>query len=177
VPRDAYLAVGWQGWLRDLTAGRTVARLAPRGFVLLRRAQLVGVSQHDLAFGTHPADLRRLLQPEASLVITDGPRGGQLLRDGSNGEEESWPYGAIAAQVEVDPTGAGDVFLAAFLASTVRPSIVSDGHPDVGRRLAFAAAAASLLIEGPGLMGVPDVAAVRARVGFRRRHLPASGSA
>ena len=67
-------------------------------------------------------------------------------------------YPAIPSGPIVDPTGAGDVFLAAWLAATINPAIA-----DPDDALTFAAAAASLTIEGPGLLGVPDLAAVRAR--------------
>lgn len=166
VPGDVFVTVGWQGWLRELVAGATVVRRPPMGSAIVRRADMVGVSQHDLATGMGPADLRRLLQPDASLVITDGERGGRLLRRFRDGGEERWDYQAIPPDTEVDPTGAGDAFLGALLASIVRPSIVPVRDPDLGQDLAFAAAAASLVIEGSGLLGVMDLAAVQAR--FRR---------
>jgi Sugar kinases, ribokinase family len=168
VPSDVYLSVGWQGLLRDLSAGRIVTRRAPASSPLLRRADLVGVSHHDLAPGTRLADLCRLLQPGASLVITEGAGGGHLRRTGRDGASEEVRYEAIAPDCEVDPTGAGDTFLGALLASIVHPLIVRGGQADAGLDLDFAAAAASLVIEGPGLLGVPDLAAVGAR--YARRH-------
>jgi sugar/nucleoside kinase (ribokinase family) len=57
------------------------------------------------------------------------------------------------------------VFLGALGAALVRPSILGPTM-DVASALAFASAAASLVIERPGLLGVPDLAAVLAR---RRR--------
>ncbi len=165
IPERAILAVGWQGWLRELVAGRTVERRPPSASALLRRADLVGTSRHDLAPAARPADLRGFLRPEARLLLTDGHRGGQLTRAGREGLEESWPYEAIAPDLEVDPTGAGDTFLGALLASLVRPALVPDGERDPGQQLAFAASAASLVIERPGLLGVPDLAAVLARCG------------
>jgi sugar/nucleoside kinase (ribokinase family) len=163
VPEAAFVVVGWQGWLRALVAGAVVERQPPAPSAPLRRANLVGVSRHDLAPGTSVTALRGLLRPEAGLLVTDGDRGGELLRTDGDGIEERWRYDAVAPAVEVDPTGAGDVFLAALLAATVRPSIVPEAGRDPGRALAFAAAAASLVLEGPGLLGVPDLTAVRAR--------------
>jgi sugar/nucleoside kinase (ribokinase family) len=173
VPAEAVLAVGWQGWVRALVAGRTVERTRPAPSDVLRRADLVGVSRHDLPPGTRPADLRRLLGPGASLLLTDGDQGGQLLRD-RDGVDEAWRYEAVAVDAEVDPTGAGDTFLAALLAAAVRPSIVrpsiaAGDESDLGLNLAFAASAASLVVEGPGVFGVPDLAAVRARAERGRR--------
>ena len=165
VPDDAVLAVGWQGWLRELGAGNTVERRAPAPSAVLGRADLVGVSRHDLAPATGVADLRRFLRPEAGLLVTDGERGGQLLRPDRGKAPGSWRYAAIASDGEVDPTGAGDTFLAALLAALVRPTIVPDRADGLGGTLTFAAAAASLVIEGPGLLGVPALATVRHRYG------------
>jgi sugar/nucleoside kinase (ribokinase family) len=164
VPNHAFLTVGWQGWLRELAAGRTVERRAPRSSALLRRADLIGVSHHDLAPGTLASDLRRLLRAEAALVLTDGEHGGQLLRRGPHGADEDWRYDAIEPDLELDPTGAGDTFLGALLASLVRRSTAPAALADLGPDLAFAAAAASLVIEQPGLLGVPDLDAVQARL-------------
>jgi sugar/nucleoside kinase (ribokinase family) len=173
VPNGAFVALGWQGWLRELEAGRKVERRPPRSTELLRRADVVAVSLHDLAPGTRTADLRRLLRTDASLVLTDGQRGGRLVRRLSGGVEEEWPYEAIEPDLEHDPTGAGDAFLAAFVASVVRRSIAPRAEGDPGPDLAFAAAAASLVIERPGLSGVPELPAVEQRLA---RH-PQSGSA
>jgi sugar/nucleoside kinase (ribokinase family) len=174
VADGAFLAIGWQGWLRELKTGKTVERRAPTSSALLRRADLVGVSHHDLAIGTRPADLLSLLRADASLVLTDGERGGQLLRQGPGGAGEGWGYGAIEPDLELDPTGAGDTFLGALLASFVRhPAQPAAVAADPGPQLAFAAAAASLVIERPGLLGVPDLTAVEARL-ERRRPVAAS---
>jgi sugar/nucleoside kinase (ribokinase family) len=164
VPDDALLAVGWQGWLRVLLAGRTVERRPPQSSALLRRADLVGASHHDLAPGADASDLRLLLRADAVLVLTDGEHGGRLIRRRRGGTAEEWRYGAIEPNVELDPTGAGDVFLGALLASFVRRSAAPAVEPDLAPDLAFAAAAASLVIEEPGLLGVPDLASVQTRL-------------
>lgn len=172
VPPAALVVLGWQGWLRDLVAGREVERRAPEPSALLWRSDLVGVSRHDLVPGTRAADLRSLLRPGAGLLVTDGERGGRLLRPGGDGTMRAWRYEAIPPDVEVDPTGAGDTFLGALVAAFLRPMAGNDAEPAEGPALAFAAAAASLVIERPGLVGVPDLAAVlersrRGRPGWR----------
>ena len=48
IPADAHLAIAWQGFLRELTAGEQVRRRSPRSSAILRRADLVGVSHHDV---------------------------------------------------------------------------------------------------------------------------------
>jgi sugar/nucleoside kinase (ribokinase family) len=147
-----------------------VERRPPRPSALLRRADLVGVSHHDLEPEADVSDLRRLLGADAILVLTDGEHGGRLSRTGPDGAGEAWRYEAIQPDVELDPTGAGDVFLGALLASFVRRSAASAVDPDLAADLAFAAAAASLVIERAGLLGVPDLAAVQARLDRARSH-------
>ncbi len=165
VPAGAFLALGWQGSLRNLEAGREVTRRAPVRSPLLDRADIVGVSRHDLEPGTDAPGLLRFLRPGAQLLVTDGPAGGRLLRLGPDGRVVARGYAAVDPSWEVDPTGAGDVFLAALLCSIVRPEESGRAErrqpePD----LRFAAAAASFAVEAPGLHGVPDRRAVLARL-------------
>ena len=163
IPPRAMVVVGWQGWLRELTAGEPVRRRPPEPSPLLERADLIGVSRHDLAPMIGPAELRRLLRADAGLLITDGERGGTFYRPAADAVMRPLRYAAIAPDAEVDPTGAGDVFLGALTAALVRPSILGAAVPDLTASIAFAAAAASLVIERPGLLGVPDLVAVEAR--------------
>jgi sugar/nucleoside kinase (ribokinase family) len=72
-------------------------------------------------------------------------------------------YPAIPPPAIVDPTGAGDVFLAALLAARAEPRLVG-GRLDRHYDLKLGAAVASLVLERPGLLGVPDRAAVRSRM-------------
>jgi sugar/nucleoside kinase (ribokinase family) len=58
---------------------------------------------------------------------------------------------------EVDPTGAGDVFAAAFL---IEYNLTGDPRHST----AFACCAASFAVERPGLTGIPDRAAVENRL-------------
>lgn len=156
VPEGAYLAFGWQGILRELVAGRRVSRRAPVASALVARADLVGVSHHDLAVGTRLAALCEFLHRGADLIVTEGREGGLLIRVGEDGTRETFRYPPAATDGELDPTGAGDVFLAALLATAIRSD--GAGRPGSRPRLdpAFAAAAGSLVVEGPGLSAVPD---------------------
>jgi sugar/nucleoside kinase (ribokinase family) len=163
VPPDGYLAVGWQGMLRDLAPEARVERRAPSPSALLRRADLVGVSRHDVAAETTLSDLAAFLKPGADLMVSEGSRGGLLVRIGPDGPGATVRYRPTAADRETDATGAGDTFLAALLTSILRPAIVGRAG---GRRtpdLQFAAAAGSLVVEDVGLMAVPDRAAVLQR--------------
>jgi hypothetical protein len=76
------------------------------------------------------------------IVVTRAERGATVYKAG-----ESCDYPARPAQ-QVDPTGAGDVFAAAFL---IRLAEVSD--PCEAAR--FANAVASFSIEGAGIQGIP----------------------
>ncbi len=60
IPDRAHLAVAWQGFLRDLVAGKRVTRRPPRPSAILRRADLVGVSHHDVAPETPVTALREI---------------------------------------------------------------------------------------------------------------------
>jgi len=179
VPPDAYLALGWQGFLRDLAPGQRVVRRTPGPSPLLRRADLVGVSHHDVVSGTSLATLAGFLHPGADLLVTEGGLGGLLVRVGEDDAREVFRYLPTATDRETDPTGAGDTFLAALLASVLRPAIVGRRRSRRSPDLRFAAAAGSLAVEGPGLAAVPDRAAVvvrRARERIRRAVLPSEVS-
>jgi sugar/nucleoside kinase (ribokinase family) len=170
------VALGWQGLLRTLFAGDAVRTSPPASSPLVQAARLVVVSREDVAPGTQPEDLMALLQSDATLAWTEGVAGGLVLTRGEGGGMlRSQRYPAIPSDRVVDPTGAGDVFLAAMLAVLLQPSLAeglagsSDagsgdaGPGDAGPGARFAAAAASLVVEAPGLAGVPDLAATRRR--------------
>jgi sugar/nucleoside kinase (ribokinase family) len=175
IPPDAFVGVAWQGFLRHLADGERVTRLPPVASPLIRRADLVGVSHHDVDPATPLPALLDLLKPGAALLITQGDEGGLLVSLGVDGPTETFRYLPTRTDGEVDPTGAGDTFLAALLASAIRPSIVGPRRRHDRLDLRFAAAAGSLVVEGPGLSGVPDRAAVlrrRVRERVRRAIFP-----
>lgn len=163
IPPGASLAVAWQGLLRDLMAGTRVHRRAPRRSAVIDRAELVGVGRDDVGNEVTTETLTRLLRPGASLILTDGVRGGTWIGPGEAGSTETTSYAAIPPDVELDPTGAGDVVLAALHAAVLTPSITGAAYPDRQAVLRFAAAAGSLVIEGRGLAGVPDLDATLRR--------------
>ena len=75
----------------------------------------------------------------------------------------------------MDPTGAGDTFLAALLATVVHHTLGGRRRARAHPEIRFAAAAGSLVVEGPGLAGVPDRSATLARMvgnDVRRRVRP-----
>jgi sugar/nucleoside kinase (ribokinase family) len=155
------VALGWQGLLRRLVPGEDVERVAPGPQPLLAVADLVGVSSDDVDPKIRLSELVDLVRPGATLVVTRGDRGGTLLVSRRPKRSVLRAYPAIPSNEVVDPTGAGDVFLAAFVAATIDGGL---GLGELEARLSFAAAAASLAVERPGIEGVPTLEAVRRRV-------------
>jgi sugar/nucleoside kinase (ribokinase family) len=163
---EALVAVGWQGLLRELEAGQPVRHVAPRPDPIIRRADLVGLSRDDVDKSIALVELYGLLRRGASLAVTQGDHGG-LVVHGAHGdgpaELDLRHYPAIPSHAPVDPTGAGDVFLAALAAARIEPRLVG-GRIGQGFDLLLGAAAASLVLEGPGMFGVPLRDAVRDRM-------------
>lgn len=159
----AAVGLSWQGLLRTLAAGQPVERRPPAPSALLQRASLVGVSRTDLPPDIALARLEALVNPLAVLVLTNAECGGLIAAPARTHAVRRWrPYRAIAADRVADPTGAGDVFLAALLAARLAPWRL--GIQDSGEgAVRIAAAAASLTVEGLGLSGVPTRVAVLER--------------
>jgi len=175
IPGHATVGVAWQGMLREMVPGGDVQRVAPSQREILKRADLVGLSHLDVARDTSLGDLARFLHPGARLLVTQGGKGGLLVTTGDDGPVEVLRYLPTPTEHEVDPTGAGDTFLAALLAVLVRPSVAASPGQSLARALRFAAAAGSLAVEDIGLAGVPDQRAVlvrRARERVRRAVIP-----
>ncbi len=163
-PREATVAFGWQGILRRLGPGERVLPIAPGPSDLLRRANITGVSRHDLLHDLSFDGLRQLLGTPSELLLTSGERGGYLLELETGQRSRLVRYPAIPDRGVVDPTGCGDVMLAALLTARIA---LGAGAGHRGSPLLIAAAAASLNTEGIGLDGVPGRAAIRERLRHR----------
>jgi 1D-myo-inositol 3-kinase len=85
------------------------------------------------------------------LVATDGRHGATLFQHGFVERFPAYP------SHEVDPTGAGDVFAAAFLVDYHR-------HGDPRKAVDFANCVASLSIEHMGIAGIPTMEVVNERI-------------
>jgi sugar/nucleoside kinase (ribokinase family) len=153
---EARVGLGWQGLLRDFAAEGWVERVGPAVSPLIDRAGLVCASTDDL-IPDFDIDAVRRIASGATLVLTAGAEGG-LVIDG----KAMTRYPAVTAGPVRDATGAGDVFLATLMAAWL-----VTGNAVTQRSLRFAAAAASLAVEGVGLLGVPTKAAVAERLGRR----------
>jgi len=141
---DASVAAEAQGWLRGLGkdgAVRTVRWDAAAE--ALRSFQAIFLSAADVR-GQESA-MSEWVQRVPIGVVTAGRRGALLYVNGDRYEVR--PRRAA----EVDPTGAGDVFAATFLARYRR-----DGDP--WEAAEAATCAASLSVEGVGWSAVPDAA-------------------
>ncbi len=163
----ARVALGWQGLLRHVPRGGPVARRPPAPSPILARADLVVASRLDLDPGAKIDELGPLLRRGATLVVTDGDAGGEVWRVVGDRAKLARRYRAIPAAVVIDATGAGDAFLAGMVAARM-------GHPlgGSGRRgtdLRLAATLGSLAVEAPGVLGLPGLAAVAARLGASLR--------
>jgi len=153
---DAVGAVA-QGWLREIDASGAVT---PRQWEQARRdllgVHVVFLSEQDLPDAD--AGARELLRYVPLVALTRGWHGLTLLtRDGAHAVS-SLP------RTEVDPTGAGDVFAAAFL---VRYHEAGDPL----EAAAFAACAASCAVEGVGASSLGDRDEVLRRLQMRERLL------
>ena len=176
---DATVAVAWQGMLRRLVPGQRVQHVEPAERAILRRGDLVGLSHLDVDKDTTLGELSRLLHPGARLLVTQGGHGGLLVTTGEDGATETLRYLPTATENEVDPTGAGDTFLAALLTAFVRPGIGGSRVRSAASALRFAAAAGSLAVEDIGLAGVPnrtEVLVRRARERVRRAVVPSESA-
>jgi sugar/nucleoside kinase (ribokinase family) len=143
-----------QGFLRQAGADGRVSPLPPREWdaaPLLARVSVLFLSDEDLPAGTGvpPA----WLEAVPLTVITAGRHGARLYSRGR------WSRVPAHPSREVDPTGAGDSFAAAFL-------VALDEGVDPVEAARFAAVVASFTIESVG-----PQSPTREQVELRRRGL------
>lgn len=147
---ETLLGVTPQGWLRRWDADGLVRctrwHTAPQ---VLARADAMVLSREDV--GNDEAELRHYLELARLTAVTRSWQGASLFQQGV---ETTYPAFDIR---EVDPTGAGDVFAAAFF---IR--LYETRNPAEAAR--FANAAASFAIEGEGYSTIASRAAVEERL-------------
>lgn len=151
-----------QGWLRQTdAAGRVSSKPWTDPGPHLAGVHVLFLSQNDLPDPERRS--RELLAHVPIVALTRGTRGVTLLtRDG----EEHFP---TQPRAEIDPTGAGDVFATAFLVA------YAESH-DLSESAAFAACAASFVVEGVGASTVGDRPSVLRRMDERRRYLASNAN-
>ncbi len=146
-----------QGWLREADPnGRINPRRWTNAAACLEGVDILFLSQNDTPDAEKRS--RELLQHVPIVALTRGARGVTLLT--RNGEERF----STQPRPEVDPTGAGDVFAAAFLVSYVE-------RHDLPEAVAFASCAASFVVQGVGAATLGDRAAVVRRMQERREYI------
>jgi sugar/nucleoside kinase (ribokinase family) len=140
-----FVAVAAQGLLRRLEPGKDVRPVALESGPLLDRADALAMSPEDVVAGAPP--IRDWLRPGQQLLLTHGRRGALTLSMTSAGLSGRHAP-ALPVREAIDATGAGDTFIAAWLAARL---LVGDGW----RPLAVASAMASLAVTRVGLEAVP----------------------
>lgn len=144
----ALIGVTPQGWLREWDSGGmvSVAEWPEAGFILGRAGAAV-VSREDL--GGDEDRIEELVAAARILAVTEGADGVRIYW---NGDVRRFRPPDVT---EVDPTGAGDIFAAAFFFR-----LHSTRDPWEAARFATRLAAAS--VTRPGLSGVPTPAEIEA---------------
>jgi sugar/nucleoside kinase (ribokinase family) len=160
-PGDACVAFAWQGALRTLIPGERVRPMDPGPSAIVRRADILSVSRHDIPGGLALRRIGGWMAPMSELLLTAGSLGGLLVRFESGGIVAVRAYPSVPAPVEIDPTGAGDTMLAGLVAARVVAGPEARVH---ARDLHLGALAASLLVEGPGMDSVPTSSRIRRRI-------------
>lgn len=147
---SALAGVTPQGVLRDVRPDRLVTTDPD---ALLRQdwagVRVVVLSEEDVQGNERPVEA--LARQVPLVVLTRAERGATVLLDHQRVDVPAFP--AVVA----DPTGAGDVFAAAYLVALWRA-----GDPLLAAR--WACAAAAYAIEGVGTSGLPTAAQVERRL-------------
>lgn len=150
---DGAVGAGAQGWLRQVGPDGLVGVRAWTPEVLLSRLQALFLSAEDVR--GQEAFLTEWVQRVPIAIVTAGQAGALLFVNGERYEVR--PRRAR----EVDSTGAGDVFAAAFLMAYHR-------NGDPWEAAEEATCAAALSVEGEGWSAVPDRAGLGAALAAYR---------
>jgi sugar/nucleoside kinase (ribokinase family) len=144
-----------QGWLRHFAADGAVSPQPwsdPAGDLF--GVHVLFLSEHDV--GGDPAKARALLEHVPIVALTRGWEGMDLITRDAVHRVPTLP------RTEVDPTGAGDVFAAAFVMRYQETD-------DPLQAAAFACCAASCVVEGVGTTTLGDRAEIEKRLTQRER--------
>ena len=130
-----------QGWFRSIGSDGSIALIAPDASRIVGPWDLVVLSQEEALFAGDLESWRRITR---ILAVTRGRQGATVYADGA--ETYVAPFEMEQA---VDPTGAGDVWSAAF-------AIRYNETHNIEQAGRFASAAAAICVSRPGLRGVPE---------------------
>ena len=139
---NAVIGICPQGWMRKWDAKGHVSKKPWDTFPeVLPHADVVFYSEEDV---THPEELAHTyLTYTKMVVITRGKQGSSLYT-----VNEEYHVPAFPA-TEIEPTGAGDVFAAAFLIHYFQTD-------DAFKAMKFANCTASFVVEKEGIYGIPS---------------------
>lgn len=148
---DSIIGVSPQGWMRQWdNSGRVSPRKWASARNILPNIDILVMSEEDIAPFPEVVDEYKDLVREA-MVLTRGERGSTLFHRG-----QVIDFPAFRTNM-VDPTGAGDVFAAAFLIKFYQTH-------DLYSASVFANCTASYVVEKPGTDGIPDLCQVNLRM-------------
>ena len=162
--RGTLVGAGLQGWLREIAPDGRVRAIEPEKWdapALLNHVRALFLSDEDVPPELAPDVLAEWASYVDVLAFTRGYGGADLHFD-AEPDGPSWHHTDAITSSPVEYTGAGDTYATAFLirlAETNNPWAAA----------VFAAAAASLVIEGVGVDGVPSSReAIEARMNGKR---------
>lgn len=139
-----------QGWMRHRTSNSQVlSKRWSSAAAILPYADVLILSDEDLS--TYPGELERFVELTKIVVLTKGKHGATLYENGRVSDSNAYPAN------EVDPTGAGDVFAAAFLVKYYETQSPREA-------LNFAHCAASFAVEGRYTANIPTLDSIRERL-------------
>ena len=160
----ALLAATPQGWLRQWASDGEVSPIAWAAAaevlphlhaLILSREDLIAHNGGNQQREQIEALLRDWAKMTPLLVLTEGAQGATLHTNGKARRFHAFPA------AEVDPTGAGDVFAAAFL---IQYALAQDANA----AMRYANCVASFAVEQPGAAGIPTPQQVATRLRPRR---------
>jgi 1D-myo-inositol 3-kinase len=146
-----------QGWMRRWDGdGRVFPKPWEGAAEVLNYARVVVFSENDVQ--KDESAIQAYARLAKILVVTKGAKGATIYHQG-----EVCHFPAFET-IEIDPTGAGDVFAAAYLIELGR-----SGDPYAAAH--FANCVASFNVEKPGIEGIPTLEQVEQRLAQFPRHL------
>jgi len=147
---NALIGATPQGWLRRWDASnRVYPKRWDTASEILPKIDVLILSDEDIA--AFPDELAKYIELTNIAVLTKGKNGATLYKDG-----EIIDSSAYLAD-DAEPTGAGDVFAAAFLVRYCQTR-------DVIETLNFAHCVASFAVEAEGTKGIPTLEQVQQRI-------------
>ncbi len=146
--QNSTLCVCPQGWMRRQGPQKKVLVKPLENWEHLAQADIISISENDV--GNDWSLIEKIGDMANLLVVTQGNLGATVFQKGKRSHFPAFPA------KEIDPTGAGDVFAAAF-------SIKFSETKDVALSVKFAHCTASMTVEKSGMACVPNKKMVEER--------------